>query len=128
MITRVAHCACGQLSATCRGDPELVSLCNCRQCQRRTGSAFGLAAFFRQQDVTVTGKAASFSRQSDTGATVEFHFCGDCGSTVFWVPRRKPGLIAIAVGCFAEPDFPQPTRYVFGEHRHRWLSLPEASG
>lgn len=28
-VTRIAACACGRLSANCRGTPRKVSLCHC---------------------------------------------------------------------------------------------------
>jgi hypothetical protein len=39
---------------------------------------------------------------------VTFHFCPDCGGTVFWEPEQRPELIAVAVGMFGDPDFGQP--------------------
>ena len=123
MKSRDAACACGQLSVRCVGDPSFTSLCHCLQCQRRTGSAFGLAAFFERGVVTVKGKAGDFTRLSESGFEVVFHFCQTCGSTVYWEPARKPGLIAVAVGCFGEPGFPMPSKSVFTEHQHPWLSL-----
>jgi hypothetical protein len=59
----------------------------------------------------------------EQGFEVVFHFCQTCGSTVYWEPERKPGLIAVAVGCFGEPGFPMPSKSVFTEHQHPWLSL-----
>ena len=123
MNTRVAACACGQLTARCSGEPSSVVLCNCLQCQRRTGSAFGLAAFYRRDAVEVEGSATGFLRVSEAGEEVLFHFCSTCGSTVYWEPSRKPESIAVAVGCFADPDFPPPLRSVFEENRHRWVSV-----
>lgn len=126
MKTTVATCACGQLSATCSGEPVSVSLCSCLACQKRTGSAFGIAAFFDRENVAPRGEAARFSRQSDAGHAVVFHFCPACGTSVYWEPARKPGSIAVAVGCFADPDFPAPEQFVFDEHAHPWLALDRA--
>jgi hypothetical protein len=123
MNTRIATCACGQLVAKCRGAPASVSLCYCLQCQRRTGSSFGLAAFFDRAAVEIEGSAMTFLRSSEAGAEVRFHFCGTCGSTVYWEPRRKPEVFAVAVGCFADPGFPPPSKSVYGEHQHPWVSV-----
>ena|SRR5215813_6200009 len=123
MLNRIATCACKQLSVRCNGDPLVVSLCNCLECQRRTGSAFGVAAFFPRDRVTIKGVASAYRRVSDKGSEVIFSFCGTCGSTVYWEPQRKPDSIAVAVGCFAEPEFPAPSQSVFEEHKHAWFSL-----
>lgn len=67
------------------------------------------------------GRTRSFKRSSDSGHPITFHFCPDCGSTVFWEPERKPGSVAVAVGCFADPSFPAPAQAVWNERRHPWV-------
>lgn len=123
MTTRTAACSCGALTVRCTGEPEKVSLCHCRACQKRTGSTFGIAAFFPGEAVEAQGASQSYSRPSDSGHPVTFHFCPACGSTVFWMPQRKPGAVAVAVGAFADPDFPAPTQAVYPESRHPWVTL-----
>jgi hypothetical protein len=99
-----------------------VSLCHCLECQKRTGSTYGIAAFFGRGDVAVSGEASQYSRQSDSGYEVLHHFCPRCGSTVLWEPSRKPDVVAVAVGAFADPGFPAPGKSVYVERRHHWLS------
>jgi hypothetical protein len=55
---------------------------------------------------------------------MHFHFCPDCGSNVYWMANRFPHHYGIAVGTFADPDFPQPSFSVWQEFMHRWLQLP----
>jgi len=55
---------------------------------------------------------------------VTFHFCPDCGATVFWEPHRKPAAIGVAVGAFADPSFPAPTQSVYREQQHPWMRFP----
>jgi hypothetical protein len=78
--SRLATCACRQLSVTCAGEPVSVSLCSCLECQRRTGSTFGIAAFFSREVVSIQGDSTSYDRPSDSGFLVSFHFCPRCGS------------------------------------------------
>ena len=109
----------------CSGEPAAVSLCHCLDCQRRTGSAFGIGAFFAKEQVTVTqGSATRFRRGSDSGSAVTFHFCGVCGSTVWWEPERVPSMVGVAVGAFADPDFPAPAQATWDKRRHWWFHLP----
>ena len=123
-MTRTASCACGRVTVRCRGEPLKVSLCHCRQCQKRTGSAFGLAAFFQRDAVEATGPTRIYARQSQSGQPVTFRFCAECGSTVWWDAARLPDRIAVAVGAFADPTFPPPTQAVFRERRHPWVTEP----
>jgi hypothetical protein len=117
----MASCACGGLRVTCTAEPILVVQCHCLACQRRTGSAYGIAALFRRGDVRVEGPSRSYERPSDSGFPVLFHFCPGCGSTVFWEPSRKPDAVAVAVGAFADPGFPAPTQAIHTQHRHLWV-------
>ena len=121
-MQRVASCSCGGLTATCQGDPELVALCHCTACQKRTGAPYGIAAFYRRSSVGISGQHSSYERSSDSGFGIVFHFCATCGSTVFWEPARKPDMIAIGVGSFADPGFPGPSKEVHTEDRHRWIA------
>jgi hypothetical protein len=125
MKSRVATCACGQLQVTCRGEPRKVSLCHCLDCQKRTGSAYGIAAFYLRENVDAEGDARTFRRPADSGFAVSFHFCPECGSNVYWEPERLPDMIAVAVGLFADPTFPPPTQSVWTERRHAWVVDPE---
>jgi hypothetical protein len=119
--TRIGRCACGQLTATCVGEPLRVSLCHCEDCQKRTGSAFGIAVFFGKGDVALGGRRTTFTRPSDSGFPVAFHFCPECGSTVCWEPSRMPDRIAVAYGAFAGTDMPAPEQQVYVQRRHGWL-------
>ena len=124
-MERTAQCSCGHLSVTVEGDPELVVLCNCEQCQRRTGSLFGVAAYFGKDKVTVvSGKPKTFVRGSESGRKLSMHFCPDCGSTLYWDLEMLPEQVGVAVGCFADPDFPPPQRSVWCRTKHRWFEFP----
>lgn len=121
--SRRAACACGALTADCAGEPTRVSVCHCRECQRRTGSAFGVACFYPVEAVSLNGASHSYTRGSDSGHALTFHFCPTCGATVWWAPQRTPGRIAVALGAFADPAFPAPDKEVYEDHRHPWIAV-----
>ena len=125
MQTRAATCACGQLRATCEGEPERVSLCNCTQCQKRTGSVYSVHAYFDRGRVKTEGAHKRFRRSSEAGRRVTLAFCPECGSTVFWELDLFPDRIGIAAGAFADPAFPVPHVAVWTEHKFHWVPLPE---
>ncbi len=121
--TRTAACACGRLTARCTGEPERVSICHCLDCKRRTGSAFSYNATFPEAQVAVSGPSTRFRRTGDEGHWCEYQFCPGCGSTVAYGIERRPGMVTVPVGAFADPDFPEPRFSVFGELRHKWCRL-----
>ncbi len=125
MTTRSASCSCGQLSARCEGEPVRISMCHCLACQRRTGSIFGVQARFPRDRVVVHGDAREYVRIADSGGKLTFRFCPACGSTVCYELDTMPGLVAVAVGAFADPAFPPPAFSVYGARRHPWAAFPE---
>ena len=122
---RIASCACGALSVETRGEPGGVAACNCTQCQRRTGSVFGVNAYFNAGQTMVSGVSRAFERRSARGRRVEFHFCPECGTSVYFTGDFAPDIVGVPVGCFADPDFPPPERAVWTGTRHRWIEFPE---
>ena len=128
MATREAACHCGQLRLEVSGDPFAVSICNCFACQRRTGSAFGMQAGFKADQVQVTGRFNDYSRISDEADRKEhvFHFCPDCGSQVFNTEPTEPDLVVVSVGSFADPAFPPPTESGYDSRRHHWVTVPDS--
>jgi hypothetical protein len=125
MTDRLATCSCGKLTAHVRGEPVRISICHCLACQKRTGSVFGAQARFSAGAVTCKGQSTEYVRIGDEGSSVRFHFCPECGSTVFYLLDAIPGVVAVPVGAFADPDFPQPRVSVYGSRQHHWVGLPD---
>jgi hypothetical protein len=125
MTTHRASCGCGQLGVTCEGEPVRLSMCHCLECQKRTGSPFGVQARFRREQVTIEGEASEFVRIGDEGNRITLRFCPVCGSTVYWTLSGYPDLVAVAVGNFADRDFPVPRISVYERRRHPWVIVPD---
>ncbi len=123
MIERVATCRCGQLTATCRGEPVRVSVCHCLACQKRSGSAFAAQARWANEDVTLTGIAREWVRTADSGNRVTYRFCPDCGSNLAYTIENWPGVTAIPFGAFAGTDMPSPGFSVYDDRRHGWVEI-----
>jgi hypothetical protein len=125
MSKRIASCSCGQLTAATSDEPIRVGVCHCLACQRRTGSVFGAQARFRKESVEITGQSTQYVRIGDGGSKATFSFCPTCGATVSYQTEGNEESIAIPVGAFAEPDFPEPIVSVYEERKHTWVVMPE---
>jgi hypothetical protein len=124
MTTRQASCTCGQLRIATSGEPVRISICHCLACQRRTGSVFGYQARFPKSATRVEGRSTQYTRIADSGQRITFNFCPDCGATVHYHQEHLPDVIAVPVGAFADPTFPQPRFSVYESRMHHWLDLP----
>lgn len=81
------------------------------------------ARFLKENVTRLSGTSTRFTRPGDSGGTVSFHFCPHCGSTVYWELSGMPGVYAVAVGAFGDPQFPAPRVSVYGTRRHDWVDL-----
>ena len=122
-MTRIAHCCCGSLRAETTGEPVFVGACHCTECQRRTGAPFGVGTIFPKEQVRTEGLSKVYVRGSDAGRKIEFLFCPDCGSSVFWYAELYADMVGIAFGTFADPSMPQPTLSVWETTRHPWVTF-----
>ena len=107
MSTRKSSCNCGQLSVTYEGpDPERISLCQCYDCQRRTGSVLSVQARLPIEHLTIEGQSTTWTVPSDSGKPASrcdsrggtYHFCPECGSTVYGEISNAREIVGVAVG------------------------------
>lgn len=83
-------------------------------------------AYFEKSQVRIEGPEKIYTRDVEgVSRKINFHFCPTCGSSVYWHLDLRPDHYGIAVGAFADPDFPLPTLSVWEESKHAWINLPE---
>jgi hypothetical protein len=121
--TRRAACTCGQLHLTIEGEPSRISMCHCLECQRRTGAVVSNQARFRREQIAFAGTATEYTRSAASGNALTFRFCPTCGSTLYWEGEGFPGFVAIAIGTFADPNFPGPKLSIWEATRHGWVEM-----
>jgi hypothetical protein len=54
----------------------------------------------------------------------DLQFLSDRGSTIYFENEAFPEIVAVAIGNFADPNFPAPIISVWEQTRHPWVSLP----
>lgn len=123
-MTRLASCSCGQLTAKVDGDPVRISICHCLACQRRTGGPFAQQARFLREHVAISGNSNQYLRTEDAGTCAVFHFCPQCGVTVYYESDALPKFMAFPVGVFADPHFSAPNVSVYESRMHQWVVPP----
>lgn len=125
-MVRTASCACGQLSLQVRGDPGMHGVCHCTNCKRRTGSAFGISAYFPGSAVVrQVGESRVYAfHHARQGHDQQRHFCPLCGTTLFWYISTLPDQVGVAGGCFADGGLPPPTYSVTHGKKEAWVHLP----
>tara|TARA_X000000950_G_scaffold282148_1_gene380333 strand:+ start:31626 stop:31973 length:348 start_codon:yes stop_codon:yes gene_type:complete len=95
--------------------------CHCTDCQKRSGSAFGLGAYYSRSAVTIAGVSRRFIRKAASGADFIQFFCPNCATTLYWTTERHPDGMGVAVGAFDDLADTKPVRSVFENNRCAWL-------
>jgi len=122
----VAECCCGEVKIEVQEKPFKHGVCHCKNCKKRTGSAFGISVYFKRDNVVgITGETYCYHLTSRyDGSKQERFFCKACGTTVYWHISTFPDLIGIAGGCFVEECFGKPGYSVSTKSKWSWIKLP----
>lgn len=124
MTVRVRHaaCRCGQLRIACAGEPVRVSVCHCRNCKARSGSAFAAQVRFPAENVQTEGAATMWQQAGDSGMVTDFFFCGTCGATL-WFRNGPQRDYAVPLGNFEPGHGFEPQFSVYDERQEPWVSI-----
>lgn len=120
------ECICGAVKFTTEGNPERITVCHCRWCQQRTGTAFGTEVVFLKENVAFEDKdIGSYRHISDeSGRWVDVHFCTKCGTNLGLTLEIKPEIRSVPAGTFSNPnwfDEVSPTlRHVYTRSKRHW--------
>ena len=100
-------CQCGAVRFKTTSTPKRAMACHCTTCKLRTGAPYGIGVYFDEQETWFEqGELGTFEFHSDTtGRWIRNEFCIKCGTAVSWTLEMRPGLRAIAGGCYDDPDW-----------------------
>ena len=120
-------CLCGNVRFRTVGDPIMATICHCKFCQRRTGSAFSEPVIFKMEQIEFSGGPRStYEHHSDESQRwLRMDFCPRCGTTVSWTAERRPGTRGINGGTFDDPNWVQIVRkHIWTRSAQRWIVIP----
>jgi hypothetical protein len=119
-------CQCGALRYRVDGDPVAVAVCHCSECQRQSGSAFGMSLIARSDAFRwLSGEPRLFTTRADSGATRECFFCESCGVRIYNALDSLPGLINLKPGTLDDRSWLAPSMHVWLDSKQPWTPVPE---
>lgn len=122
-IIRTASCCCNLVTIRCKGEPIRTAICHCFECQKRTGSVFGVQARYLTENTVLDGDVVSYSRIADSGNQVTYDFCPRCGTTMRLKLNAVPDATIVPLGLFKEQDFASPSFSVYEQRKRGWISF-----
>jgi hypothetical protein len=103
----------------------MVNVCHCSECQRQSGSAFGMSMMVPQANLVVEGTLKSFTRSSASGRPLSCHFCPECGTRIYHVPSYAHGVLNVKPGTLDDPSWLRPGTHFWTSSRQPWVTLPD---
>jgi hypothetical protein len=117
-------CACGAVRYRTAGEPVFQNHCQCRDCQRRSGTGHGsYLTFAGRADVAITGSAAVWTIRGDSGTEKSHAFCPICGTPVYLTFAAMPDLIAVHAASLDDPEQFCPQVVTYHARARRWDRL-----
>ena len=113
------RCACGAVKYSA-ADPGFSFLCQCRACQKVSGSGH-LAQFVVPRDsFAMVGGTAAWTRETDSGNKVTRHACAICMSPIHAEPSAAPDVLMIAAATLDDPAKFTPQKILYPETAAPW--------
>ena len=126
MQERTGGCQCGEVRYRISGEPVVLAICHCKECQRASGSAFGMSLVTRKEHfVLERGVLKSFSRVADSGRTLICSFCPTCGTRIHHEPQYLANVYNVRAGTLDDTSLLQPGLQAWTVSKQRWLELPQ---
>jgi hypothetical protein len=129
IVERTGGCVCGSIRFRTTGEPLRVTICHCKWCQRRTGTAFGTEVVFDSGQIEIIGQEITRYRHvsDESGRWLDIQFCRRCGSNLGFTLEAAPGLRTLPAGTFDDPDWIRAERcnfrHVYLRSRREWSDL-----
>jgi hypothetical protein len=119
-------CACGAIRYEISAEPMAMVDCQCRQCQRQSGTGHASHLAFPRAGVKVAGEAKHWDMVADSGNVKTFAFCPACGSPIYTTFAAAPDLFAVRAASLDDPGRYKPQLVTYRERGYAWDHLDPA--
>lgn len=114
------NCLCGSVKYEVTGKSHLSFLCQCRQCQKITGSGHSAEFVVPEKMVSLSGELKSYEMKSDQGSTVSSQFCPTCGNPILKKSSGYPGFVFFHAATLEKPELFEPEKVFWCSSGQPW--------
>jgi hypothetical protein len=116
-------CQCGSVRYVLTTEPIRLVACHCKECQRQSGSAFGMSMVVKKDSLTVTGVTKQFTRIADSGNENTGVFCPECGVRIYHIPNVQD-VLALKPGTLDDTSWLRPGHFIWMKSAQGWVPVP----
>ena len=120
-------CACGAIRYQISDQPLAMNDCQCRDCQRKSGTGHGsYLTFPDKQRVELQGLATQWAIAGDSGNVKTHAFCPTCGSPVYLTFSAAPALFTVHAASLDDPSRYEPRAVTYRVRGYAWDQVDPA--
>jgi hypothetical protein len=120
------RCLCGAVEYRLNEEPVMFYACHCTDCQKRSGSSFGLSMWVKRAALEVTrGDAMLQVLAGADGGPRHQRMCAKCGTRLWSEPARRPELAVLRPGTLDNAKEWVPAAHIWTRSAQPWVTIPE---
>jgi hypothetical protein len=118
---------CGAVRYRSHAAPLLTAICNCKNCQRQTGTAFSILVAVPKGGLIMEGaQPDTYQDVGDSGLPVLRRFCSKCGSPIFTEAALTPTMDWLKAGTLDDTSWLQPKVNIWCDSAQPWVQMSDA--
>ena len=117
-------CQCGSVRYVLTTEPIRLAACHCKECQRQSGSAFGMSMPVNKDSLTVTGRTKQFTRIADSGNEVMGVFCPECGVRIYHILKSAQDVLSLKPGTLDDTSWLRSGYFICMRNALDWVPVP----
>ena len=113
-------CSCGAIRYEVTGEPAVMNDCQCRQCQRDSGTGHNSYLTFVGNPAKVSGEPSEWEAVGEGGTRKRRAFCPSCGNSAYLIFPDMPEVFVAIAASLDEPERYQPQFVMWTSAGQTW--------
>jgi hypothetical protein len=119
-------CQCGACRYVVSAAPLTLYACHCTECQRQSGTAFGMSMPVPRAGFAITaGTPAIWRRTAASGRAVDCAACATCGTRLAHFPTRNAAVVNVKPGTLDDTTWLRPVGHLWTRSAQAWVRIPD---
>lgn len=118
-------CDCGAVRYRIAGPLKMIVNCHCNSCRKRNGASYSTYCVVSQEDLRISQGQVIVANYEDA-ETGKKRFCSKCGSPIYNVNKKYPGLLMVHYGSLSKHADLAPTFNIYCESKLPWVDTISA--
>ncbi|MFM5885149.1 MAG: GFA family protein [Novosphingobium sp.] len=119
-------CLCGKVRYSANLSMRFQAYaCHCSDCQRRSGSAFGIQLSVLSTDLSVDGEMLRGEHVQPSGAVAGIYACKACLTRIYTDNSTRPGIVNLRAGTLDSSPGMIPAAHLWVQSKQPWVVIPE---